>query len=222
MTISRKIFLASGIAATISLCLSCGTSSPAAPGPTPNSPSISSVSPANLSPSPSVQTLSVVGSNFLSGLTFMLRAPDGSTTTYTSQSISGLTSTGFSVSVVLSAPGSWTAMVKNIDGLESLGAAFTVAGAESNGPPQILSITPGILFRNASVQSFSINGQNFRAGVTVRVTNPAGSEIQSSIASVSDSSITVNATFNATGTYTVIVINADGSQSGPFSLTVNP
>jgi hypothetical protein len=222
MTISRKNLLASGIAVSVVMLISCGKGSPTAPGSTGSAPTISSVAPVNPSPSPSVQTLNVAGTNFLSGLAFILRAPDGSVNTYTSQSISGLTNTSFSVSVVLPASGSWTAMVKNVDGLESTGAVFSVAGAESSGPPQILSITPGILFRNASVQSFSINGQNFRGGATVSVTNPAGSEIQSSVASLSDSSITVNATFNATGTYTVVVRNVDGSQSGPYSLTVNP
>lgn len=221
MTISRKNLLASGIAVSVALLVSCGKGSPTAPAADSNAPSISSISPANPSPSPAVQTITVAGANFRTGLVFSLRGPDGAVNAY-SQTVSGVTTTSFSVAVVLSAPGSWTASVKNIDGLESSGSVFTVSGTESSGPPQILSITPGILFRNASVQSFSINGQNFRAGATVSVTNPAGSELQSSIASLSDSSITVNATFNATGLYTVTVRNADGSQSGPFSLTVNP
>ena len=222
MTISRKNLLASGIAVSLACLIACGTQSPTTPASTGSSPTISSFTPGNLQPSSSMQTLTVGGTNFLSGLTFLLRGPDGSTTTYTTPSISSLTGTSFNVTVLLASPGSWTAMVKNVDGLESTGAVFYVAGAESNGPPQILSITPGILFRNASVQSFSVNGQNFRAGATMVVTNPAGSEIQSTVTSLGDSVITVNATFNTTGTYTVIVRNIDGSQSGSFSLTVNP
>jgi hypothetical protein len=222
MTISQKTFLASGIALTILIAAGCGKHGPTAPISSGNAPAIASLSPSVIEVSPSPQTLAVSGTNFLSGLSFILRAPDGSTNTYTTQSISNLTNTSFTVSVVINATGNWTANVRNVDGLESTAAAFSVGGTQSNGPPQILSITPGSLFRNGSSQTFSVNGQNFRQGATVIVTNPAGSEIPSSVASQSETLIIALATFNTVGTYSVMVRNADGSASGIYSLTVNP
>jgi len=222
MTISRKQFLASGIALTILAVAGCGTSTtPTSPGAGGTGPTIASLSPSTIEPSPSSQTLTISGTNFLTGLTFTLRSPDGTSSSYGSGSISNQTSTSFGVSVVINASGSWTASVKNVDGQES-SATFSVAGAPSNSPPQILSITPGVLFRNASLQSFTINGQNFRSGATVVVTNPAGSEIQTTISSLSDNAILALATFNTLGNYSVMVRNADGSTSGLFSLTVSP
>lgn len=223
MTISQKNFLASGIALTFVAAISCGKSgTPTTPGATGTAPAITSLSPSTILPSQGPQTLTVGGANFLTGLTFTLRSPEGVSTSYSSGAISNQTSTSFGVSVVINTSGNWTASVKNVDGQESSGATFTVAGAPSNSPPQILSITPGALFRNASSQSFSINGQNFRSGATVVVTNPSGSEIQSSISSLSETVIVVLATFNTTGTYSVMVRNTDGSTSDRFFLTVNP
>jgi hypothetical protein len=222
MTISQKTLLASGIALTILADVGCGKHTPTTPSSTGSSPTISALSPSVIEPSPSPQTLAVSGTNFLSGLSLTLRAPDGSSNTYGSQSISNLTNTSFTASVVINATGNWTANVRNVDGLESGAATFSVSGTPSSGPPQILSITPGALFRNASSQSFSINGQNFRQGATVIVTNPNGSEIQSTVASQGDTLIIVLATFNTVGTYSVMVRNVDGSTSNTYSLSVNP
>lgn len=222
MTISRKNLLGSGIVLSIALAVGCGKATPTTPTSADNAPSIASLSPANPQPSPAAQTMAVTGTNFFTGLVFTLRAPDGSTNVYSGPSISGQTSTGFTVNVVLPLAGNWTANVKNVDGLESTNVGFAVAGTVSTGPPQIVSITPGLLFRNASVQSFSINGQNFRAGLTIVVTNPAGSEVQSFVGGQDDTSISASSTFNTVGIYTVVVRNADGGQSGAYSLTVNP
>ncbi len=223
MTISRKQFLASGIALTILTASGCGASTaPMSPGGSGTGPTIASLSPSTIEPSPSLQTLTISGTNFLTGLTLTLRSPEGTSTPYSGGSISNQTSTSFGVSVVINAAGNWTANVKNIDGQESSGATFAVAGVPSNSPPQIASITPSVLFRNASSQSFTINGQNFRTGATIVVTNPSGSEIQSTITSLSDSAILALATFNTVGNYSVMVRNADGSTSGFFSLTVSP
>lgn len=223
MANQRNQFLASGIALALLLGVGCGKSgTPTSPATTGSAPSIASLAPSTPQPGPNPQTLTVGGSNFFAGLTFTLRGPDGSSTTYNAQSISALTSTAFTVNVVIATPGNWVASVKNIDGQESSGAAFATTGTESSGPPSINAITPGVIFRSAAtLQSFSINGQNFRAGATVTVRNGNGVEVTSSITSTSDTVITALAAFATVGTYSVTVRNPDGMESSAYSLTVS-
>jgi hypothetical protein len=103
----------------------------------PTAPSVSRVSPSSVHRDQRAQPLRVDGARFEKGLTVTVTAPDGETTTLTGDAIKDLTTTSFSVSLVLSIEGQYSLAVTNPSGGTSNAVMVTVtsAGIPTNGGP---------------------------------------------------------------------------------------
>lgn len=222
MTLSPRHFLPGAVVVALLAVAACGKSaSPTSPGGT--QPTIARITPNSPLASGTAQTLSVLGENFSSGLTLFLRSPSGAPSTYGPGTLSSQTSTSFSVAATLDAAGSWTASVRNVDGSESSGFQFAVVAAGASDPPTIASVVPAVLVAGPSAQQISIAGANFRAGASVIVQDSTGISVNGvSVSSLSDTTITANVAFTASGSYSIRVHNADGTESSPLTVTVNP
>src|SRR5207245_2616880 len=95
-----------------------------------------------------------------------------------------------------------------------------------NAPPAGLAITslsPNPMSRSGAPQNLTINGSGFQAGPDLQVvmTAPAGVEATPSVISVAATQVQVSVVVGfAARTWTVQVINPDGSVSNIASLTV--
>jgi hypothetical protein len=110
--------------------------SPSNPNPQPNpsatAPQISAIAPSQLVVDSSLQTITITGQRFASGLTILLDAPDGVWTTYKADSITVQSDTKFTAKVRLDQAGRWDITVHSAEGVESNEVPFTVVAA----PPQ--------------------------------------------------------------------------------------
>jgi hypothetical protein len=95
----------------------------------PNAPVIASIGPTSIVVGGSVQTITITGQRFSSGLTILLDAPNGVWTTYGGDSIAVQSDTQFTAKVMLDKTGVWDVTVHNPDGLESNEVQFTVVAA---------------------------------------------------------------------------------------------
>lgn len=112
--------------ATASAC--GGSSNPNSPS-NPNAPVIAAIGPGQLVVGGSMQTITITGQRFTSGLTILLDAPSGVWTTYGGDSITVKSATEFTAKVMLDRTGVWDVTVHNPDGTESNEVQFTVVAA---------------------------------------------------------------------------------------------
>jgi len=224
MAISRKKFLVAGVLLSLALGSACDTTNnPTGPETSGAAPAIATLTPSSPSTSSVAQSLSMSGANFRTGLSITLRAPGGASTTYTGGAVTVQSSSSLSVSATLDTEGAWAAVIKNVDGLESTAFPFTVVAPGGDAPaPVILSVSPNPVTAGPNAQPLSINGADFRAGATVTITSPTGTNVPVTISGQDTTLLSVSATIETAGTYTVTVRNLDGTTSAAFSLTVNP
>ena len=129
MVLSRKKLLAaSALVVALGLTTACGDDNPASPSnpSNPSAPHIGSLSPGTPTARGTAQTLTVTGERFISGLTFLLDAPNGVWTTYSGSAINVQSATTFTATVMLDKVGVWDITVHNPDGLESNEVQFSV------------------------------------------------------------------------------------------------
>lgn len=90
-------------------------------------------------------------------------------------------------------------------------------------PPTIGSVSPATPTRSDQPQTLTVNGTDFEDGLKLMVTGPGG-EIRTfsgqDIQSRRETSFQATLTFLASGTYSLMVLNPDGSKSNPFALQV--
>jgi pimeloyl-ACP methyl ester carboxylesterase len=184
-----------------------------------SSPSISAVSPVTPTRSDSDQSVSVSGSNFVSGLTVTVFIPGGSTATLSGSQIQSVTSGSFTMVITLNVAGQYGIRVNNPSGAQSNTFNFNVQSVS----PSISSISPSTPTRGDSDQSVSVSGSNFVSGLTVTVSIPGGGTATlsgSQIQSVSSGSFTMVITLNVVGQYGIRVNNPSGAQSNTFNFNV--
>ena len=184
------------------------------------SPSVSSVSPNPVSGSTSAQTLTINGSNFVSGATVTYHDPQGNSypghsTTFVSSS--QLTDSSFNDA---NDGGTWTVTVVNPSGSSSSAYSFSVSAAS----PSVSSVSPNPAPGSTSAQTLTINGSNFVSGATVTYHDPQGNSYPGHSTTFVSSSQLTDSSFNDAndgGTWTVTVVNPSGSSSSAYSFSVS-
>lgn len=167
------------------------------------------------------QFVSVTGVNFQSGLTVTVSFPNGGSATLSGTQILFFSSISFVMQIDFNGnPGVYSIRVNNPNGAQSNTLSFQVNTFEPR--PQINSISPSNPVATFSNQSISINGKNFRQGLTVSLLRqgvPVSTQIDSGIAC---EGFVIRVNFNGlAGTHTVTVTNPDGQVSNQFSFTAS-
>jgi hypothetical protein len=183
-------------------------------------PTITSVSPSPVPGSTSAQTLTINGSNFVTGATVTYHDPQGNSypghaTTFVSAS--QLTDAAFNDA---NDGGTWTVTVVNPSGGSSTAFNFTVSSAS----PTVTSVSPSPVPGSTSAQTLTINGSNFVTGATVTYHDPQGNSYPGHATTFVSASQLTDAAFNDAndgGTWTVTVVNPSGGSSTAFNFTVN-
>jgi hypothetical protein len=131
-----------------------------------SAPTVSGVSPSPVPSSGSGQTLTINGTNFVSGATVTYHDPQGDTyaanpTTFVNSG--QIIDPSFKDA---SDAGTWTVTVVNPGGSSSSAFNFTVTASTS--APTVSSISPTSMTANGVSQTLTINGTNFQSGDTVQ------------------------------------------------------
>lgn len=100
------------------------------PGPSATAPHITGIAPSSPVADSSLQTITITGERFASGLTILLDAPDGVWTTYKADSITVQSDSKFTAKVKLDQAGRWDITVHSAEGAESNEVPFSVAAAQ--------------------------------------------------------------------------------------------
>ena len=185
--------------------------------------SIANIAPFQPTASASAQTIMVTGSNFESGLTVVLTAPNGSTTTLSGSQIQYVSATALQMSAALSSAGQYIFQVTNPDGGMSTPFYFTVLAGIQASPPSVVAISPFSPTASPTAQAFAVTGSNFERGLMVALTAPDGSTTTLSgaqIQYVSATTFQMSAVLAASGSYSFLVMNPNGGASAPFYFNV--
>ncbi|MCL5287167.1 MAG: Ig-like domain-containing protein, partial [Acidobacteria bacterium] len=186
-------------------------------------PLISSVVPSSYPPSNSNQTMTINGSNFVSGATLSFGSPSSGTIPSTASKLTFVSSSQLSYQFNNgSDAGTWTVVVINPDGQRSNPGSFTVTAAA----PVISGVSPISYPASNSNQPMTINGSNFVSGATLSFGSPSSGTIPSTASKLTFvSSSQLSYQFNNgsdAGTWTVVVINPNGQTSNSVSFVVVP
>ena len=182
---------------------------------------MSSVSPSPVPGSTSAQTLTINGSNFVSGATVTYHDPQGNSypghsTTFVSSG--QLTDPAFNDA---NDGGTWTVTVVNPSGSSSTAFNFTVSASTA---PTVSSVSPSPapwLDQRADADHQRLN---FVTGATVTYHDPQGNSYPGHGTTFVSSGQLTDSAFNDAndgGTWTVTVVNPGGSSSTAFNFTVS-
>ena len=185
-------------------------------------PTVGSVSPSPVPGSTSAQTLTINGSNFVTGATVTYHDPQGNSypghaTTFVSAC--QLIDSAFNDA---SDGGTWTVTVVNPSGSSSTAFNFTVSA--SSATPTVTSVSPSPVPGSNSAQTLTINGSNFVTGATVTYHDPQGNSYPGHATTFVSASQLTDAAFNDAsdgGTWTVTVVNPGSVSSAAFNFTVS-
>ena len=183
-------------------------------------PSISGVSPTSMPASNTDQTLTISGSNFVSGATLTFDPPTGSNINSNAAKLTFDSGSRITYQINNAGDtGTWAVRVNNPDGQSSDWASFTVAAVV----PSISSVSPNPVTGSNSDQPFTINGSNFSTSATVTLRDLRTGQVfpDRRPSSQSATHITINPTFTTTAaTWSVEVINPGPSSSGQYTFNV--
>ncbi len=180
-------------------------------------PTITSVSPTSPCVRGSDQNVTVIGSNFQSGLTVTLFFPGSGSTTLSGSQIQSVTSASFTLVVTLNTQGSYGIRVNNPNGTQSSTFSLTTqfcVNIASTSPvsPQVAN----------GDQNIVVSGSGFVSGLTVTIFFPgsgSGTLSGTQIQNLTPTSFTLVVTLNVVGQYGIRVNNPNGNQSNLFNFT---
>ena len=183
---------------------------PSAPAPT-----ITSITPNPLTYGSSADTITINGTNFVSGCTVTLKyLPDGSTYP---KSVTYISSTQLQVTAnFTNVTATWSAQVTAPTASNTIQFQVNAATAA----PTITSITPNPLTYGSSADTITINGTNFVSGCTVTLKYlPDGSTYPKSVTYISSTQLQVTANFtNVTATWSAQVTAPTASNTIQFQV----
>jgi len=189
-------------------------------------PTISSFSPATLPASAAVQTLKIIGTNYLAGDTLTFTPPGGLSFLSSAADLTVVSATEISYQFNDgSTPGKWSVVVNSPDGTtHSAAGSFTVTSTVNNPIPAIKSFSPTSIPVEAPPQSLTLEGTGFLYSSAVTFN---GTAHPATYVSPTALKISLGATDLATvGNYAVIVTNpAPGGGPSPatkFPVTFGP
>ena len=182
-------------------------------------PTVTAVSPTSLAQGATNQSLTITGTDFVSGAS-LATVFSGTGITVNSTTLNSATSLTVNISITGGAPtGTRVITVTNGDGsIATSGSIFTV-----NAAPTVTAVSPTSRGQGATSQNLTVSGTGFESGATATFSN-TGITVNSTTY-VSATSLTVNVTIagNATvGSGTITVMNPDdGSATSGSIFTVN-
>ena len=172
-------------------------------------PTVTGLSPSYSTAGGAAFTLTVSGSNFLSGAKVRWNGSDRTTTFGSATQLQANI-----LATDIAAAGTVSVTVLNSDGGLSNAMAFTVWAP----PPTVMSLSPSYATAGSTAFTLTVNGSNFVSGAKVRwngsdrvTTFVSATQLQASI---------LAADIAATGTIPVTVRNPDGSVSNTMSFDV--
>ncbi|HET8942659.1 MAG TPA: DNRLRE domain-containing protein [Rudaea sp.] len=188
-------------------------------------PSLYSISPTSYTADNNNHTMTLSGSNFVSGDTLTFVPPEGGTIPSTASKLTFVSSSQLSYQFNSQTdPGTWSVKVNSADGsLHSGSVSFTVTAAAV--APSLYSISPTSYTADNNNHTMTLSGSNFVSGDTLTFVPPEGGTIPSTASKLTFvSSSQLSYQFNSQtdpGTWSVKVNSADGSlHSGSVSFTV--
>jgi hypothetical protein len=193
------------------LKIAASATSPPPPAP---APAVSSISPSNATAGGPAFTLTVNGSNFVSGAVVRWNGVPRTTTFGTTTRV-----TAAIAAADIAAAGTANVTVANPDGSLSGVLPFTVAAGTSTAPaPALSSISPSNSTAGGPAFTLVVNGSNFVSGAVVRWNGAARTTTFVSAAQVR--AAIAAADIAAAGTANVTVANPDGRVSGILPFTI--
>lgn len=181
-------------------------------------PRITTVSPNPVPATYAVQSVGILGSNFVAGARVILRDLNTGQIFANRVPVS-LSSSNITISANFTAAlHTWSVEVINPDGESSGPFSFTVGV-----PPQISSVSPNPVPGTNALQTLVVAGSNFVAGARVVLRDLANGQsfARPSISSLYGTNIALVANFTAAvHAWSVEVINPNGQSSGQFIFTV--
>lgn len=205
----------------IAVASRCGGHSPVSPSGA--SPQVTGISPAQVLRQDSVQTVGVIGQNFLSGLTVELTDPNGGSRLIERNDIQALQPTSFQMVATLSLAGSYSIRVKNPGGDQSEPFSFVVQSEIGGTPPHIDSASPTSVVHSANIQVITIAGSNFSSAINVTLVDPSGQPLGVNgavVGVVLPDTFQIGVTLARVGTYTLFVTNPTGEVSNSVAIAV--
>lgn len=172
-------------------------------------PAETSISPGTIAGTNVNKTFTIAGTSVQSGAGVQLSSGPG-TMSVTSTTVSP--SSGITLVAKFSATGTYKLVIVNPDGGTS--NTFNVV---VDALPSVTSVTPSQVGVNAT-KTFTLSGSGVQSGATVQKVSGPGTVT----AGVVSGSSTFSASFSASGTYTLQVVNPDGGVSNSFTITANP
>jgi hypothetical protein len=192
-------------------------------GATVAGPEITGIAPDPVEPGATARTVTVSGNHFLERLTLTVTGPDGRAADYREPAITQLRETSFLVPVVFPVAGRYQFVVTNADGTVS--NPFAASAKAQSAAPVISAVLPDRLQASGSPQALTVQGQRFVPGMSVTVTDPAGT-VQDvpagSIADVRPTSMQVTVTLQLGGDYSIVATSPSGTPSNGFGFRVGP
>jgi hypothetical protein len=186
-------------------------------------PEITGVSPDPVEPGATARTVTVAGSHFLERLALSVTGPDGSASEYREPAIQQLRESSFVVRVVFPTPGRYQFVVTNADGGAS--SPFAEHATAQSAAPVITAVLPDHLQASPNPQALTVQGQKFVPGMSVSVTDPAGTVQDVPAGAIGDvraTSMQVTVTLQLAGDYTIVATSPSGTPSNSFGFRVGP
>lgn len=184
-------------------------------------PEITGVTPNPVTPSPSSQTLTVTGHEFMDRLTLAVTSPGGAVARYPNNAVTERREASFQAQVMLPEAGAYSLVVTNPDGRTS--PPYRLDVKRIGDVPTITEIKPADLVKSTSPQTITVLGGRFVEGMSVTVTDPAG-QVQtigaSGISQLQATSFNVLVTLEIDGEYAIVVTSPTGQVSNSMSFKV--
>ncbi len=166
--IQRIIFSALTIVITAGLA-GCGNGGTASNDPTPTAATITALTPATVAVGSGAFTLTVNGSNFVSGAIVNFNG-SGRTTTF----VSATQLTASIPATDVASAGTLSITATNPSGAPASNAMpFTVAAPANPGPPALTDLTPSSAMAGSGAFTLTVNGSNFVSGAIVNFNGSA-------------------------------------------------
>ncbi len=185
------------------------------PAPAPASPTITGLGPASPTAAMAAQSVQITGTNFQAGVTLVLTDPQGRQRPVAPADITDVHPTVFKANLPLDLPGPWKIVVQNPPADASPGFIFTVSG-----PPTVTALNPAAPVHNAAAQKLTFTGIGFMSGVKVAVTDPNGAVSNTTVTTVTSTSVDVQAILVAVGVWRAVITNPGGQAAGAFQFNV--
>ena len=188
-------------------------------------PVISSVTPRAPVPNGTAQLLTITGTNFLTGVSLSVVAPDGKRLEYAGPAIRERRDTSFQVAVILAAAGAYTLIATNTDrGTSDQFVLKVQTSADAIVPtPRIDPMRQDQVTKDSQPQILKITGDRFVTGLSVSLTDPLGTVYRfksPAVGGVTAVSFDLSIVLEMIGEYSLMVTNPSGESSNSVTFSV--